>query len=78
MIAQEFAEVFPDAVQGSGEYLHGAKKTAENEILQVDTYPALITTMAAVQELAAENAELKAQLAALNKRMDTLATQAGR
>lgn len=72
VIAQEFAQVFPDAVQGSGEYLPGAAKTAANEILQVDTYPALITTVAAVQELAAENAALKAQLKQLGERLDQL------
>lgn len=85
VIAQEFAEVFPDAVQGSGEYLDGAAKTADNEILQVDTYPALITTVAAVQELAAENAllhaenaELRAQFKSLSERVDRLAVRAGR
>ena len=40
VIAQQFAEVFPDAVTKSGEYLPGADKSADNEILQVDTYPA--------------------------------------
>lgn len=85
VIAQEFAEVFPDAVQGSGEYLDGAPETADNEILQVDTYPALITTVAAVQELAAENAllraenaELRAQFKRLSERVDRLAVRAGR
>lgn len=81
VIAQEFAQVFPDAVQPSGEYLPGAAKTAANEILQVDTYPATITTIAAIQELDAanavqdrevaalkqENAELKARLDALER-----------
>ncbi|MCE9594553.1 MAG: tail fiber domain-containing protein [Planctomycetes bacterium] len=41
VIAQEFAEVFPDYVKDSG----------ENGILQVDTYPALIHAIAAVKEL---------------------------
>ena len=76
VVAQEFAEVFPDAVQSSHETLPGAKATRENEILQVDIHPALITTIAAVQEvavadqmrderiaaLARENAELRARL----------------
>ncbi|MCB1605603.1 MAG: tail fiber domain-containing protein [Xanthomonadales bacterium] len=52
VIAQEFARVFPEAVQGSGEYLPNAERTAANEIQQVDVHPALITTIAAVQELA--------------------------
>ena len=46
VIAQEFREVFPDAVHGSGERLPDG-----SEILQVDTYPALIESLAAVKEL---------------------------
>jgi hypothetical protein len=52
VIAQEFARTFPDAVQGSGEFLPGFGRTRDSEILQVDIHPALITTIAAVQELA--------------------------
>ena len=52
VIAQEFARTFPEAVQGSGEYLPGIERTRDSEILQVDVHPALITTIAAVQELA--------------------------
>jgi hypothetical protein len=63
VIAQEFAEVFPDAVKGSGEYLPGTAKTAANEILQVDTYPAQITALAAIQELAVADEALRAELA---------------
>jgi hypothetical protein len=59
VIAQQFATVFPEAVTRSGEYLPGAAKTPDNEILQVDTYPAQIVTIAAVQELAQKNAELQ-------------------
>ncbi len=84
VIAQEFARVFPDSVHGSGEYLSGAAKTADNEILQVDTYPALITTVAAVQETAQrvqhlekENATLKAQLDRLSARVDQLTRSQG-
>ncbi|MCB1643017.1 MAG: tail fiber domain-containing protein, partial [Xanthomonadales bacterium] len=66
VIAQEFAQVFPEAVQGSGEYLPQAERTADNVVLQVDVHPALITTIAAVQELAlrleAERKLLDAQL----------------
>lgn len=83
VIAQEFQNVFPNAVKGSGEYLPGLDRTKTNEILQVDTYPALITTIAAVQELnahddlveqdltglRAENATLKARLDALEARL---------
>ena len=45
VIAQEFAEVFPDHVKGSGEYLPDG-----SEILQVDTYPLTIYSAAAIQE----------------------------
>ena len=46
MVAQEFAEVFPDYVQSSGE-----KLSYNEDILQVDTYPLTIYTAAAIQEL---------------------------
>lgn len=62
VIAQEFAEVFPDAVQGSGELV----PSGEREILQVDVHPALMTTIAAVQELNANLQEMNAQLEAEN------------
>ena len=46
VIAQEFAEVFPHTVTESGDKLPGGEK-----ILQVDTYPATIHALAAIQEL---------------------------
>jgi hypothetical protein len=46
VIAQEFREVFPDHVKGSGEYLGDGE-----EILQVDPYPLTIYSAAGVQEL---------------------------
>jgi hypothetical protein len=64
--------VFPDAVTKSGEYLPGAQKTADNEILQVDTYPAQIVTIAAVQELARKNATLEAMVQRLTARIARL------
>lgn len=81
VIAQDFAEVFPDAVKGSGEFLSGMAKTKANEILQVDTYPATIASIAAIQELdakssaqddrvaklEAENADLRTRLTALEQ-----------
>ena len=72
VIAQEFAEVFPEAVTGSGEYIDSAAKTPENEILQVDTYPAQIVTIAAVQELAQKNAALQATVNQLVTRLAKL------
>jgi hypothetical protein len=46
VIAQEFAEVFPDSVSESGDTLPNGEK-----ILQVDTYPATIHAIAAIKEL---------------------------
>jgi hypothetical protein len=64
VVAQEFAEVFPDHVKPSGETLADG-----SAILQVDTYPLTIYSAAAVQELHAatkvlqkENADLRARL----------------
>jgi hypothetical protein len=84
VLAQEFAQVFPEAVRGSGEYLPGLPRTPGNEILQVDTYPAQVTALAAIQELArqdealhtaltrleAENRALRADLQRLRQRLD--------
>jgi hypothetical protein len=86
VIAQEYAEVFPEAVKGSGEHVPGLSKTAENEILQVDLHPATVTTIAAVQELAvrleqaeAESGALRAESAELRSRLERLeALVAGR
>lgn len=67
VIAQEFAEVFPDHVQSSGETLPDG-----SPILQVDTYPLTIYSAAAVQELARENAALKKKLAEQEERLRKL------
>ena len=64
VIAQEFAEVFPEAVKGSGERLADG-----SEILQVDTYPATITAIAAIKELHAELKTLREENAALARRV---------
>ena len=64
VIAQEFAEVFPDHVKSSGETMPDG-----SPILQVDTYPLTIFTAAAVQELQRENEVLKAQLASQEERL---------
>ena len=71
VIAQEFREIFPQAVTGSGQRLADG-----SEILQVDTYPAMIHALVAIQELhakvkklAGENTALRPQLAILSKRV---------
>lgn len=72
VIAQEFAEVFPDDVKSSGERLPDG-----SEILQVDTYPLTIYTAAAVQELHRENQALKQQIAAQEVRLRKLEAAMG-
>ncbi|MBI2926731.1 MAG: tail fiber domain-containing protein [Verrucomicrobia bacterium] len=84
VIAQEFQEVFPEAVKRSGDKLPNG-----DDILQVDTYPLTIYSAAAIQELnqkvevgrqkaearvqklEAENAELKARLERLERLLNT-------
>jgi len=77
VIAQEFAEVFPESVKSSGEMLNG------KNILQVDTHPATMLSIAAIQELRRlvqsknqeltelrnQNEKLEARLSALERRM---------
>jgi hypothetical protein len=79
-IAQEFQEVFPSAVQGSGEYIEGD----QNELLQIDTYNAQIITVKAVQEIIEENKSQTAiiqsqqkSLEALQKEVDKLKAMMG-
>ena len=73
VIAQEFATVFPDHVQGSGETLPDG-----SEILQVDTYPLILFSAAAIQELHLENRALKQQLAAQEERLRRLEQALGK
>jgi hypothetical protein len=74
VIAQEFAEVFPDYVKSSKEKLPNGE-----EILQVDAYPLTVYSAAAVQELhtivKAKEAEIATQnveIAALKKHNDQM------
>lgn len=68
VIAQEFAEVFPEEVKGSGEKLPGT----DEAILQVDTYPLTIYSAAAVQELHQLVKTQQAQIEGLNARSTEL------
>ncbi len=77
VVAQEFARVFPTAVKNSGEMLDG------KPVLQVDTYPAEIYSIAAIQELHrrletsdAEVAELKRSNTDLIRRLEVLEKRA--
>ncbi len=67
VIAQEFREVFPEYVKGSGEHLANG-----DEILQVDTHPLLIYSAAAIQELAKANEELKKRNDDLERQLSEL------
>jgi len=71
VIAQEFKEIFPDYVKNSGEKLPNG-----DEILQVDTYPLTIYSVAAIQELKREKdteiQQLKSENADLKKRLEAL------
>lgn len=67
VIAQEFAEVFPDDVRSSGEKLPDG-----SEILQVDTYPLTIYSAAAIQELYRENRALEKKLSDQEQRLRKL------
>ena len=84
-IAQEYRDLFPWAVKGSGEFLPDDPQ----EILQVDTYDAQIVAIKAVQELVRENdgmresmenlhrenAQLRERLNALVERLSRLEQQ---
>lgn len=67
VIAQNFRDVFPDHVKGSGEHL----ETGE-EVLQVDTHPLTIVSAAAVQELHNLVRAQEEQIAALEARLERL------
>jgi len=76
-IAQEYREVFPEAVVSTDKHVPG---TAQNDapILALDPNPALITAVAAVQELSVQNAELRERLDDLTARLARLEAGAGR
>jgi hypothetical protein len=87
-IAQEFRDVFPDAVSSTGRRVPGSAP-GDEPILALDSSPALVTTVAAVQELAvqsedtqrevatlrAENAALRARLERIEARLDARGTR---
>ena len=74
VIAQDFAEVFPASVQEGGDKLANGES-----VLQVDTYPATIYSIAAIQELDrkvkardARVAELEQSVAELKSLLQTM------
>ena len=71
VIAQEFAEVFPDDVKGSGEKVPGT----DEEMLQVDPWPLTIYSAAAVQELHQVVKKQEARIAELEAAVSELLIQ---
>jgi hypothetical protein len=70
VVAQEFAEVFPEWVKSSGETLPGADAgDSRQEILQVDTYPLSIYSVAAIKELDACHRRLERETMQREKRV---------
>jgi hypothetical protein len=67
-LAQEFQEVFPESVQGSGEYLEGQP----DELLQLDSYNAQIVAIKALQEVIQQNKEQQHQIDSQQKEIDEL------
>ena len=67
-IAQEFKEVFPESVKGSGEYIDGDNE----EILQLDSYNAQIISIKAVQELITENIQLQKEIENLKSEIEAI------
>jgi len=60
-IAQEFREVFPESVKGSGEYLENDSE----EVLQIDTYNAQVVAIKAIQEQQKVIEQLKRKISEL-------------
>jgi hypothetical protein len=73
-LAQEFREVFPESVQGSGEYLEGQP----DEILQLDSYNAQIVAIKALQDVIQENNEQQKQIESQQQQIDELKTLVNR
>ena len=66
-VAQEFQQVFPDAVQPGGD------KLAEGEpLLQLDSYPAQVVAISAIQELIEENQSQQELIDQLLQKMEAL------
>lgn len=70
-IAQEYQQVFPESVKGSGEYIKGD----DQEILQLDSYNAQIVTIKAVQDLIIENEDLKERVKKLEDIVNKLLSE---
>ena len=69
-IAQEFQQVFPESVQGSGEFIEGQTE----ELLQMDSYNAQIVAIKALQEVIQQNKDQQKQIGIQQKEIDELKT----
>ncbi|HEY5909899.1 MAG TPA: tail fiber domain-containing protein [Verrucomicrobiae bacterium] len=67
VVAQEFQQVFPEWVSDSGEKLENGES-----ILQVDTYPLVIYSAAAVQELHQQLKAKDVEIQSLKQRLDAI------
>lgn len=67
-IAQEYQQVFPESVNGSGEYIDGDA----DEVLQLDSYNAQIVSIKAVQELILENRKQQEEIDALKAELEAI------
>lgn len=67
-IAQEYSDIFPESVKGSGEYLENDNK----EILQIDTYNSQIISIKALQELILQNQKQQAEIDNLKAKISKL------
>lgn len=67
-IAQEFKQVFPNSVKGSGEFIANDNE----EILQVDPYNAYVVSIKAIQDLIIENQDLKKEIKDIYNKLNDL------
>ena len=70
-IAQEFAEVFPNSVKTGG----GILKGSNDPLLQMDSYPAQVVAIRAIQELIEENRSQQEVIDRLLDKVDALEQQ---
>jgi len=69
-VAQEFREVFPGSVQAGGGTLEGDP----DPLLQLDSHPAQVVAVKAIQELIEQNREQQRQIELLNEKIRALET----
>ena len=73
-IAQEYREVFPESVKGSGEFLE-TDTAHTSEVLQMEAYNSQIVAIKAIQELKKMVDDLNAKNNALEFKMENLLSE---